>query len=338
MSVLLSVDGLKVELGGTTILHNIRFEVNAGEVLAIVGESGSGKTTLARAVAGLIPTTAGEMDLDGSRLVGLAPRAEPRVRTAIQMVFQNPEAALNPRMAVRRLIEEPMKLHRIPRAARKVRVDELLRQVGLTDEMAEKHPHQLSGGQRQRVCIARALAADPSLLIADEALSALDVSIQSQIINLFIDLKKTLGLTYLFISHDLAVVQHIADRVLVLFAGNTVEEAGYESFWAEPAHPYTLSLMAASPVADPVMARAKRQEIRALPSVEAARVAQGCAYQKRCTFAADRCAAEVPVLRDIGGGHKAACHFAEAVRERRRLAGPVAFPVRGVEEPRSLRA
>lgn len=338
MSVLLSVEGLKVELGGTTILHNIAFEVEAGEVVAIVGESGSGKTTLARAVAGLIPTRAGEMTLDGRRLIGLAPRAEPKVRTAIQMVFQNPEAALNPRMAVRRLIEEPMKLHHVPRAARRQRVDALLRQVGLTDEMADKHPHQLSGGQRQRVCIARALAADPSLLIADEALSALDVSIQSQIINLFIDLKKTLGLTYLFISHDLAVVQHIADRVLVLFAGSTVEEAGHESFWAAPAHPYTLSLMAASPVADPAAARAKRQEIRALPPVEAGRVLQGCVYRPRCTFAADRCAVEVPMLRDIGDGHKAACHFAEAVRETRRLAGAEPCPTFDIEAPRSLRA
>jgi len=338
MSVLLTVDRLRVELGGTSILQDITFEVSAGEVLAIVGESGSGKTTLARAIAGLIPAKAGEMNLDGHRLAGLAPRIEPRIRTAIQMVFQNPEAALNPRLPVRRLVEEPMKLHRIDKPTRKTRVEALLQQVGLTGEMAAKHPHQLSGGQRQRVCIARALAADPSLLIADEALSALDVSIQSQIINLFIDLKKRLGLTYLFISHDLAVVQHIADRVLVLFAGRTVEEAGHETFWSAPAHPYTLSLMAASPVADPAAARAKRQEIRALPSVEAGRSELGCVYRHRCVFAADRCAAETPLLRDIGRAHKVACHFAEMVRERQRLGRDSRFVAADTSMPLSMRA
>jgi oligopeptide/dipeptide ABC transporter ATP-binding protein len=338
MSALLTIDRLNVELGGSRILHDITFEVNAGEVVAIVGESGSGKTTLARAIAGLISAKAEQMILNGHRLVGLAPRAEPAVRTAIQMVFQNPDAALNPRLSVGRLIEEPMKLRRIDRSTRKERLEALLKQVGLTDEMAAKHPHQLSGGQRQRVCIARALAAEPSLLIADEALSALDVSIQSQIINLFIELKTRLGITYLFISHDLAVVQHIADRVMVLFAGHAVEEASHETFWAAPAHPYTLSLMAASPVADPAAARARRQEIRSLPPIEAGRSGQCCVYMVRCPFAEDRCGAEAPLLRDIGSAHKVACHFAEKVRERRGTGGASLFEAAGSGVSLSMRA
>lgn len=323
MSTLLSVDHLNVVLGGHKILHDVSLDLRQGDVMAIVGESGSGKTTLARAIAGLIPKKDGEMQLGGIPLEGMAPRADARIRTAIQMVFQNPEAALNPRFHVRKLVEEPMKMLGLDRKARQVRLEALLRQVGLTDEMAAKLPHQLSGGQRQRVSIARALAADPSLLIADEALSALDVSIQSQIINLFIELKQQLGITYLFISHDLAVVQHISDRILVLFGGRVVEEADHETFWSSPSHPYTHSLMAASPVADPAVARAKRMEVLRQPAVDAKRSEEGCVYRHRCTYAVDRCGSEAPLLRELSERHRVACHFAETVRERWRLdAGP----------------
>ncbi len=339
MSTLLSVDHLDVVLGGHKILHDVSLNVQSGEVLAIVGESGSGKTTLARAIAGLVPTKGGEMYLDGIRLSGQAPRADARVRTAIQMVFQNPEAALNPRFHVSKLIEEPMRLRGLDKKTRRDRLEALLRQVGLTDEMAAKLPHQLSGGQRQRVSIARALASDSSLLIADEALSALDVSIQSQIINLFIDLKQKLGITYLFISHDLAVVQHISDRVLVLFGGHVVEEADHETFWSAPSHPYTHALMAASPVADPAAARAKRREVPRQPVVDAPRSEEGCVYRHRCAYAVDRCGSEAPMLRELSQRHRVACHFAETVRERWRF-DAAAQPAGGVEQivPLSIRA
>jgi oligopeptide/dipeptide ABC transporter ATP-binding protein len=300
-----------VRFGGFTAVNGVDLAVAAGQTVAVVGESGSGKSSLARAIVGLVPLAAGSLTLEGRPLLGAAPRPDPAQRRAIQMVFQNPAAALNPRLSIGRIIEEPMiVLGGIPRAARRARVAELLDQVRLPRATAARPPHLLSGGQRQRVCIARALAAGPRLLIADEAVSALDVSVQGQILNLLDDLRHDLGLAYLFISHDLSVVQHVADRIVVMYAGRVVEDALPDAFWRGPLHPYARVLLAAAPVADPALARARRGEA---VTRDASPAATGCAYRGRCGLATEICAAERPVLRVIdSSGRRAACHHAVA--------------------------
>jgi oligopeptide/dipeptide ABC transporter ATP-binding protein len=303
---LLSVRGLTVRFGALVAVAAVDLDVGAGGTVALVGESGSGKTTLARAIAGLVAVQDGAIFLDGQQVVGLAPRAERRHRTAIQMVFQNPDAALNPRRTVAALVEEPLAMAGVGRIERRVRGRDLLDRVGLAQEFAAKQPHQLSGGQRQRVCIARALAAAPRLIIADEAVSALDVSIQGQILNLFADLRRDFALAMLFISHDLSVVRHIADRVLVMYHGRVVEDAAQASLWLSPAHPYTQALIAVAPVADPVVARQRRAMFDA--SADAPPDGTGCAYRSRCRRRTARCAAEVPKLVALAAGHLVACH------------------------------
>ena len=305
---LLSARGVTVRFDGFTAVDGVDLDIEPGQTVALVGESGSGKSTLARAIIGLVPME-GRLTLDGRPLLGQAPRPDPAQRRVIQMIFQNPAAALNPRLTVGRLVEEPLlMLSGMRRAARQERVQALLAQVGLPAQMAGRQPHLLSGGQKQRVCIARALAAGPRLLIADEAVSALDVSVQGQILNLLADLQAALGTAYLFISHDLSVVQHVADRILVMYAGRVVEDAAPDAFWRGPLHPYARALLAAAPIADPAIARARRS---IAATVDAPPATVGCAYRGRCPLATARCSAERPALRAVAGTHRAACHHAE---------------------------
>ena len=302
---LLSARAVTVRFHGLTAVDDIDLDIEPGQTVALVGESGSGKSTLARALIGLVPMQ-GALTLDGHPLRGMAPRPDPAQRRVIQMIFQNPAAALNPRLTIGRIIEEPLIMQGgLPRITRRARVHALLAQVGLPPELAARQPHLLSGGQKQRVCIARALAASPRLLIADEAVSALDVSVQGQILNLLVDLQQQLGTAYLFISHDLSVVQHIADRILVMYAGRIVEDASPASFWRAPLHPYAGALLASAPIADPTTARARRN---AAVTSDAPPAAGGCAYRARCPLATDRCTTERPLLRRIQGASRAACH------------------------------
>jgi peptide/nickel transport system ATP-binding protein len=317
MTPLLAVRGLTVCFGRHVAVDALDLTIETGSTLAVVGESGSGKSTLARAIAGLVRASAGTMLLDGVPLEGLAPRKDPRHRLAIQMVFQNPDAALNPRRSIRQLIEEPLMMLGRERVARHSEATRLMRRVGLSEDMMVQRPHNLSGGQRQRVCIARALAAEPRLMIADEAVSALDVSIQGQILNLFADLQREFGLAWLYISHDLSVVQHVADRVMVLYAGQIMEVADAAALWRAPTHPYTRALMAAAPVPEPALARARRREAAALAPAEIAPSTGGCPYRGRCALASDVCARQRPPLRTVGGDpgdHAVACHHAAEVR------------------------
>ena len=318
---LLQVQGVSVRFGNRLVVDSVDLSIAAGRTLAVVGESGSGKSTLARVIAGLVRPSAGNMMFDGMPLLGLAPRKDPRQRTAIQMVFQNPDAALNPRRSIRLLVEEPMMMLGRDRATRRASVAKLLPLIGLSEDVLEKRPHQLSGGQRQRVCIARALAAEPRLIIADEAVSSLDVSIQGQILNLLTDLQRDLGLAYLFISHDLSVAQHVADRVMVLYAGRVMETTDADALWRTPTHPYTRALIAAAPVPDPALARLRRREAATLAPTEIAPAVGGCPYRGRCPLATVICAKERPALRQVAADHFVACHHADVARGGASFAG-----------------
>ena len=310
---LLRARGLTVRFGHATVVDGVDLDIDAGRTVALVGESGSGKSTLARALLGLVPLSAGTITFDGRPLLGQAPRPDPAQRRLIQMVFQNPAAALNPRLTVSRIVEEPLLMAGgMGRTARRARVAALLDQVGVPRQAAGRQPHLLSGGQRQRICIARALAAEPRLVVADEAVSALDVSVQGQILNLFINIQQALGTAYLFISHDLSVVQHVADHILVMYAGRIVEDARPEGFWRRPLHPYAQALLTAAPVADPAIMRNRRRESIMLDAPPAK---EGCAYRDRCRLTTERCIAERPMLREIDDGRRVACHHAE-VAER----------------------
>jgi oligopeptide/dipeptide ABC transporter ATP-binding protein len=312
---LLAVSGLTVRYpsraGMLTALQDVTLDLMAGETVGLVGESGSGKSTLGKALVGLVAPSAGSIRLEGEELVGMSARVRRRHCQAIQMVFQNPDAALNPRLSIGRIIEEPLLVHRLgDRPARQTRVAALMRRVGLSEALAGNHPHQLSGGQRQRVSIARALALAPKIVVADEAVSALDVSIRGQILNVFADLQAELNLAYLFISHDLAVVQQIADRIVVLYFGRVVEIADRVSLWRAPRHPYTRALIDAVPVPDPALARRQRRPPPGeIPS--AFEPPSGCAYHERCPLATSLCATELPPLRTLADGHRVACHHAE---------------------------
>jgi oligopeptide/dipeptide ABC transporter ATP-binding protein len=304
---LLEVRDLAVRYGSVEALRGVSFELARGETLALVGESGSGKSTLARALAGLVPAQSGSVRFDGAALLPLRPRAWRPLRRRLQLVFQDPSASLDPRLRVGAIVAEPLAIHRVvPRAERGARVAELLGQVGLAAELAERWPHQLSGGERQRVGLARALATRPELLLLDEPVSSLDVSVQAQILNLLAELRERSGLAYLMIAHHLGVVRQLAERVAVLFAGRLVEEAPVERLFAAPLHPYTQALLAAAPRARP------GRLPHALPggACEAPPAAGGCAYRSRCALAVARCAVETPRLEPRGAGHAVACHRA----------------------------
>ena len=304
-------------VGLVQAVDGVSLEVAGGETLGLVGESGSGKTTLGRAIVGLYRPTGGSISFRGTDLETLTGRAGKRTRAQLQMVFQDPFASLDPRLTIAGSIEEPLRINRAgSRRERKERVLELLDVVGISRRMSDRYPHELSGGQRQRVGLARALALRPSVVVADEAVSALDVSIQAQIINLLERLQGEFGLTYLFIGHDLAVVHHISDRIAVMYLGRVVELAPAAALYREPMHPYTVSLLSANPVPDPaVEARRERIVLPGDPPNPAA-PPSGCRFHTRCWLRSqlgspERCAVEDPMLREMAPGRTVACHFAE---------------------------
>ncbi|ASS74140.1 peptide ABC transporter substrate-binding protein [Tumebacillus algifaecis] len=319
MSALLEVKGLKKYFpirdgvlskvqSHVKAVDDVSFVVQEGETLGIVGESGCGKSTTGRAIMRLSEPTAGEVWFQGQNLIELKDDAMRKMRRDLQIVFQDPFASLNPRMTVGAILEEPLKIHGLASAAeRKERVLEILKIVGLTEQHASYYPHQFSGGQRQRIGIARALITKPKLVIADEPVSALDVSIQSQILNLMKDLQEQFGLTYLFISHDLSVVRHISDRVGVMYLGRLVELAPKGLMYANPLHPYTRALMSAVPSPNP---REKRERIILTGDVPSpANPPTGCAFHTRCPVAIESCKSERPVMKETQEGHFVACHL-----------------------------
>ena len=295
-------------------VDGISFTLRSGKTLAVVGESGSGKSTLARLVTLIEPPTGGTLRLMGQDPITASPVERRELRKAVQMVFQDPYGSLNPRRKVGAILEEPLIINakKMTAAERRDRGLAMLAAVGLRPEHYVRYPHMFSGGQRQRIAIARALMLNPRLVIADEPVSALDISIQAQVLNLMMDLQERFNLAYLFISHDLSVVQHIADDVMVMYLGKPVEHGGKEAVFTRPRHPYTMALLAATPRVDPSQ-RINPQIVKGeLPSPLSP--PKGCAFHTRCPFAKERCKAEVPVMRPVDG-RLAACHLAEEIAQ-----------------------
>ena len=292
-------------------VDGVDLEIKQGETLGLVGESGCGKSTLARTIIRLYQPTSGDINFDGTNISDADERALKPFRQRMQMIFQDPYASLNGRMTVRDLIAEPLEIAGIgDRNAQTERVDELLEIVGLNKDHANRFAHEFSGGQRQRIGIARAIALNPELVICDEPISALDVSIQAQIVNMLQELQQTLGLTYLFITHDLSMVRHISDRIGVMYLGKIVELADNDALYDSPKHPYTRALLSSIPIADPQERDRQIEEMQGeIPSP--IDMPSGCRFRTRCPLATDKCAAEEPDLKEVAKGHFAACHFVE---------------------------
>jgi peptide/nickel transport system ATP-binding protein len=300
---------LQREVARVHAVDGVSFVVREGETLGLVGESGCGKSTLARCIIRLLEPTAGQVLFEGVDLARLSSRELRPRRRRMQMVFQDPYASLNPRKRVGAIVGDPLRIHHIGDAkGRRVSVGELLRQVGLSPEHLNRFPYEFSGGQRQRIGVARALALRPKLIVADEPVSALDVSIQAQIINLLSELQDELRLTYVFIAHDLGVVRHVSDRIAVMYLGKIVELSTAEELYVRPIHPYTEALLSAIPIPDPDRNEQRERIILEGDVPSPLAPPPGCRFHPRCRYATDICRAEEPLLRDHGGGHVAACH------------------------------
>jgi oligopeptide transport system ATP-binding protein len=305
------------QIGAVKAVDGVSFDVRRGETLALVGESGCGKSTTARTVLRLLEPTSGSITFEGEDITKVGPRTLRRLRREMQIVFQDPYASLNPRQTVRATLREPYRIHGLPEEGR---VDQLLERVGLAPEHASRYPHEFSGGQRQRVGIARAISLNPKLVICDEPVSALDVSIQAQVINLLEDLQHELGLTYLFIAHDLSVVRHIATNVAVMYLGTIVELADRDTLFEQPSHPYTQALISAVPIPDPEKEKRRQRIIISGDVPSPANPPSGCRFRTRCqVFSGELndderqlCIEQDPQLIDRGQGHPVACHYASA--------------------------
>jgi oligopeptide transport system ATP-binding protein len=299
---LLQVENLRVEFGAFAALQDVSFELQPGETVGLVGESGSGKSTLARAILRLTPAASGRVLWRGEDLLSLGAADLRRRRRDLQIVFQDPLASLNPRMSVGDALAEPLKIFepRLSSAERQTQVADMLERVGLASDVARRYPHEFSGGQCQRIGIARAMMLRPQLVVCDEAVSSLDVSIQGQIVNLLVDLQRDFGMALLFISHNLAVVRHLSHRVLVMYRGRLVEVAETDALFAAPVHPYTRELLAAVSGSPP------GEQVREAATTE--QVTVGCAFRPRCAFAQPLCVASVPPLQEVATGRWAACH------------------------------
>jgi oligopeptide/dipeptide ABC transporter ATP-binding protein len=300
-------------VGAVRALDGVSLDIFTGETLGLVGESGCGKSTLGRVVLRLLPATAGSVTFESTDVLNCNSAALKGLRKQMQIVFQNPYASLDPRMTVRQIVAEPLEVHKVASgSALQDRVMGLLELVGLSREMADRYPHEFSGGQRQRVGIARALALRPRLIILDEPVSALDVSVQAQILNLLIDLRREFKLTYLFIAHNLDVVRYISERIAVMYLGKLVELGTCDEVYRTPLHPYSQALISAAPVPDPGYDRSKRIILQGdLPSP--ANPPPGCPFHTRCPIVQDKCRTEVPEFREITPGHFSACHYAETL-------------------------
>ncbi|HKS44731.1 MAG TPA: oligopeptide/dipeptide ABC transporter ATP-binding protein [Amycolatopsis sp.] len=310
---------IRRKIGEVQAVSGVSFDIYPRETLALVGESGCGKSTTARIALNLQPLTSGEVFYDGTELGKLSGKEMQRLRRSMQIVFQDPYASLDPRLPVSEIIAEPLRIHGLYAEGGRERVRELLRTVGLRPEHGNRFPHEFSGGQRQRIGIARALALRPRLLVLDEPVSALDVSIQAGVLNLLEDLQEEFGLSYLFVSHDLSVVRHVSDRIAVMYLGKIVELSPTEELFENPAHPYTQALISAIPIPDPRKERTRERMVITGDVPSPANPPSGCRFRTRCPKFADqlsdsqreRCVNEEPALVDHGQGHPAACHYAE---------------------------